>query len=886
MAGGPDLSRLLRAAGDLDSLLSAVARAISETVGFRTVAVSLYRPAWHDLVVTHVHGSEAARATVLGTARDWSGWCDLLDDRFERRGAFLVPNEGLDAAVAADTAAEWHPGDALFVPLRGSDGELVGIVSVDEPESGLRPSDDSLATLVALAEHAAGAIDSAQKEERAGRHGRALEHLMRVSSELAGGRSTDEILKLVCEGIAEALDFGLVVIELADDAQDRYVPVAGAGVDVAEVDLQLPVPIEVLDRFFDPELELEGCYLAGREDALARVQTQPDSFVSTTNGRGPHAWNRHWLLVPLRDRLGERIGFIWADDPGDRLLPSRERLQALRLFADQAAAALESARLYDAAQRQLEDRRQAETSLRKSQELYRRVVEHSTDLIFLLDLGGRFLYASPSTTAVLGYEPSEVVGRRVDELAHPDDLATVQESIATALSSRAQPATARVRHKDGGYLVFEGVPVALDGEDGTPEMILAITRDVTDRRRAEEERRSLEDQLRQAQKMEAVGRLAGGIAHDFNNLLTAIGGYGQLALGSLPGSESRVRRHLEEMLRAAERAAALTRQLLAFSRKQVLQPRLLDVNEVVRGLESMLARLLGSDVELVTSLAPDLGQTHADPSQLEQVVVNLAVNARAALPRGGRLLIETANAELDDETASRHVGSSPGSYVALTVADDGNGMDAETVARAFEPFFTTKGPGEGTGLGLSTVYGIVKQSQGHVVVDSAPGRGTAVTVYLPRAARLSDAARRSGPASGAALDGRGTESILLVEDEEIVRSLVEEMLAGLGYTVEVACDGEEALERIAAGTPADLVISDLVMPRLSGRELAQRLDELRPGTPVLFISGYTGDTTAIHGPLPQGTAFLEKPFSGAELAGKVRAVLDAAARDGRARPAA
>jgi two-component system cell cycle sensor histidine kinase/response regulator CckA len=529
------------------------------------------------------------------------------------------------------------------------------------------------------------------------------------------------------------------------------------------------------------------------------------------------------------------------------------------------------------------DRRALETALRKSQELYRRVVENSTDLIFLLSLNRRFLYASPSTTAALGYEPSEVVGRRVDELTHPDDFAVVEAAIASALASRAEPATARVRHRDGRYLVFEGVPVAIRAEDGQPEMILAITRDVTERLRADEERRALEDQLRQAQKMEAVGRLAGGIAHDFNNLLTAIGGYGQLALASLPAADAKVRRHVEEMLRGAERAATLTRQLLAFSRKQVLQPRLLDVNGVVADMESMLARVLGSDVELTTSLAPDLAPTHADPSQLEQVLVNLAVNARDAMPQGGRLRIETANAELGPEEQSRHAGARPGPYVALTVTDDGNGMDEETRARVFEPFFTTKAPGQGTGLGLATVYGIVKQSNGFVSVDSEPGRGTAVTVFLPRAADAG-ASASVRPSLTSAAGRRGTETVLLVEDEEIVRSLVQELLEGLGYGVEVAADGEEALARLADGAAADLVITDLVMPRLGGRELARRVRDFRPGVPVLFVSGFTGDTAAVHGPPPPASAFLEKPFTAAELADKVRALLDGTAV--RSRPAA
>jgi two-component system cell cycle sensor histidine kinase/response regulator CckA len=299
----------------------------------------------------------------------------------------------------------------------------------------------------------------------------------------------------------------------------------------------------------------------------------------------------------------------------------------------------------------------------------------------------------------------------------------------------------------------------------------------------------------------------------------------------------------------------------------------------------MLARLIGADIELVTSLDPELGRIHADPNQLEQVVVNLAVNARDAMPSGGRLLIETANAELDDDFVSRHVGSRPGPFVSLTVADTGQGMDAETAARVFEPFFTTKEAGSGTGLGLSSVYGTVKQSNGYVAVDSEPGRGTVVTIYLPRVAAVEDAGSETPQRAPELLARRGSETVLVVEDEEIIRSLVREQLESLGYAVLDSRDGDEALA-VLCGTSAaiDLVVTDLVMPRMSGRDLARRVAELRPTTAVLLISGYGGDTVTAEGPLEPGIAFLEKPFTGAELAAKVREVLDAAAT--RARPAA
>ncbi|HET8655074.1 MAG TPA: ATP-binding protein [Longimicrobiaceae bacterium] len=383
------------------------------------------------------------------------------------------------------------------------------------------------------------------------------------------------------------------------------------------------------------------------------------------------------------------------------------------------------------------------------------------------------------------------------------------------------------------------------------------------------DRKALEVQLAQSQKMEAVGRLAGGVAHDFNNLLTAIKGHLEFLLEDLPaGSESRA--DAEGIGDAADRAASLTRQLLAFSRRQVLQPRVIDLNQTVQEMEKMLRRVIGEDVDLSTRIEPALGHVQADPGQLSQVLLNLAVNARDAMPRGGQLTIETANVELDDEYARGKVHVESGRYVMLAVSDTGVGMDAETQARIFEPFFTTKEQGKGTGLGLSTVYGIVEQSGGHVWVYSEPGHGTAFKVYLPRVdAPVSlDTALIGAPATG-------RETVLLAEDDRAVRVLARRALEHAGYQVLEADGGEEAL-RIAdahAGT-IHLLLSDVVMPGLGGRELAERLQGRRPGIAVLFMSGYTDDAILRHGMLAEGTPFLEKPFTPGGLCEKVRGVLD------------
>ena len=399
----------------------------------------------------------------------------------------------------------------------------------------------------------------------------------------------------------------------------------------------------------------------------------------------------------------------------------------------------------------------------------------------------------------------------------------------------------------------------------------------TERRVTEEALRRSEDHLRQVQKMEAIGRLAGGVAHDFNNLLTAIMGYSELSLSHLqPGDQAR--KNAEQIRQAAVRAAALTHQLLAFGRRQVLASKVLDLNAVATNLEPMLRRLIGEDLDLGIVPCPDLGRVQADPGQIEQVIMNLAINARDAMPRGGKLTIETANVELGEGDNRPQVPVRPGRYVLLAVSDTGCGMNAETQAHIFEPFFTTKEQGKGTGLGLATVYGIVKQSDGYIWVYSEPGFGTTFKIYLPRIDDVSTTAEpdeaRSAPASG-------RETILLVEDEEAVRDLVRGVLEGRGYSVLLAQSGEEAV-RLSGGHegPIHLMVTDVVMPRMSGRELAERLASSRPAMKVLYISGYTDDAVVRHGVLSRGVAFLQKPFMPNALLRKVREVLDVSTKDG------
>ena len=532
------------------------------------------------------------------------------------------------------------------------------------------------------------------------------------------------------------------------------------------------------------------------------------------------------------------------------------------------------ARLVPAVERELREagrrreRREALLALRAAEERYRLLVENAADVVAVTDRGGRVTFASPSVGRVLGFSPEEIVGRTFLEFVHPEDETLVSTALDEVLSRGSTPLITglRVRHREGGWRILEGSAARLTEPDGTTSVVTS-GRDIT-------ERVQLEAQLNQSQKMEAVGRLAGGVAHDFNNLLTVILGYSNLLLEQLADNRL-LYQEVEEVKRAADRAASLTQKLLAFSRKQVLSLRPVDLDAVVEGMADMLRRLIGEDIELEMRLEPGLGRTKVDPGQIEQVIMNLAVNARDAMPEGGTLSLSTANLELDPVEA-RMRAVQPGPYVMLDVTDTGVGMDEVTQARLFEPFFTTKEPGKGTGLGLSTVYGIVKQSGGSIYVYSEPGHGTSFKVYLPRGDGSGESA--SGPAAGSGAS-RGDEMIVLVEDEPMVRSLVSEVLRGNGYQVLEFSNGREALARLKhhAGRIHGLV-TDVVMPGMSGIELVRQLAPSRPDLRVLFLSGYTDELVTRQGMLQPGRGFLQKPFTPDTLLRKVREILDVGER--------
>ena len=514
--------------------------------------------------------------------------------------------------------------------------------------------------------------------------------------------------------------------------------------------------------------------------------------------------------------------------------------------------------------RDITERLRAEQALRNSEQSYRSLVDGVRDVIFALSPGGEVTSLNPAFEEMTGFPPAEWVGRPFEAFVHPDDVPLALDLFGRVLQGEPRPTIQfRILTRAGTYRVAEFSATA-QLRDGRLTGILGIGRDVT-------ERLGLEQQLRQAQKMEAVGRLAGGIAHDFNNILTAITGHADLLLEDLGHHDPR-RADVDEIRRSAERAAGLTRQLLAFSRQQVLQPKVVDLNALVLDMDKLLRRLIGEDVELATVLDPTLGRVTADPGQLEQVIVNLAVNARDAMPQGGKLTLETRNIDLDSSYTLEHSLVKPGPYVQLTVSDSGIGMDEETQAHAFEPFFTTKPRGQGTGLGLAMVYGTVKQSGGFIWVYSEPGRGATFKIYLPRV----DAVHAPAPVAEAAVVLDGSETVLVAEDEDAVRQIIERALQARGYRVMVARNGSEALA--LAGRHAgqiDLLVTDVVMPDMNGRVLSQRLMDVRPAIKTLYLSGYTDDAILHHGVLQEGVAFLQKPFSLGALARKVRDVIEA-----------
>jgi two-component system cell cycle sensor histidine kinase/response regulator CckA len=507
-------------------------------------------------------------------------------------------------------------------------------------------------------------------------------------------------------------------------------------------------------------------------------------------------------------------------------------------------------------------RRKAEDTLRK---LWR-AVEQSADLVMITDRAGIIEYVNPAFESLTGYSPGELMGQTPRVLKSGQQTSELYRELwQTILAGNVFRCIMTNRKKNGETFVAEKTITPLRDNEGKLTHFISNDRDITDRRR-------LENQLQQAQKMDAIGRLAGGVAHDFNNLLMVISSYAELMLDSL-APQHPLRRNVNEIQKASRRAAELTRQLLAFGRKQMQSLQLLDLNLIIEDISKMLPRLIGEDIELVFKPGNKLGKIKADVVQIEQILMNLVANARDAMPRGGRLEIETATVRLDDAYIQEHSIVPPGDYVLLTVGDSGQGIAPEHIPHIFEPFYTTKEEGKGTGLGLATVYGIVKQNRGFIWVYSEPGMGTTFKIYLPRTRQSKPALHPSQVVEGSF---RGCETLLLAEDEDAVRQSIREFLTLNGYIVLEAKNGADALALSRSySNPIHLMITDVVMPQMSGAELAQHLSCDRPEMKVLFVSGYAEATVLRHGAIEVSKRFLQKPFSLKTLAAKIREVLDA-----------
>jgi two-component system, cell cycle sensor histidine kinase and response regulator CckA len=548
-------------------------------------------------------------------------------------------------------------------------------------------------------------------------------------------------------------------------------------------------------------------------------------------------------LQPTLSRLLGTIAAGFVHQARETILAEQEQLhEALRI---------ERARIADA--------------LRDSEALYRSIVENTSELVSVLDQEGRYIYASPSFQRVLGNYPADIIDTTLFEHIHPDDRALVLERWQQLFTWGSMQATFRYSRADGAWRWLE--TSATHNLHGDEAAVVMVGRDSTDQR-------ELEAHLLMMQKQESVGRLASGAAHEFNNLLTGISAYAELAMKLLP-ADHEVRHDLEQIQQISEHAAHLAHQMLTFTRTQPTVPRTIDLNRHLREMVRLLRRLIGEDIELVTILTPEPTLVNLDPGQFEQLIINMALNARDAMPEGGRLLVETSHRVIDAEYARQHIDMHPGPYVLLTISDTGMGMPSDVQARIFERFYTTKAPDQGTGLGLAVSYDIVKQHNGTIWVYSEPQHGTTFNIHLPHLTHDTDTAL--SPPAMTEEPPKGTETVLLVEDEPTVLRLTAQMLHSLGYTVLEASHGDDALG-IAERYPRDaiqLLLTDLVMPRQGGQRLAERLLQVQPGMKVLFMSGYTEQVVLQHGQFAHAVAFVQKPFTYATLAHKVREVLDA-----------
>jgi len=624
--------------------------------------------------------------------------------------------------------------------------------------------------------------------------------------------------------------------------------------------INLPQPFIKSASRFEADSPQAGLVMEGKPIHRRYDDVLPGEKDSIRNGEGL----RSVAIIPIKHE-GRVIAAINIASHTQNEIP-----EDVRFFLETASAQIGA----------IITKIKLQQSLRESEEQYRLLAENASDNIWVLRLADlRFTYISPSVTKIFGYTPEESMAMELDEHMPPDALEKMSINLAQELENENKPGVDKNRYrtfeieqyiKGGGTIWTEITTSFIRDDHGKPESILGITRDISKRKKAEEEKAKLEDQLRHVHKMEAIGRLAGGVAHDFNNILTGITGYTEMVQSSLDHSDP-IYIDLEEVRKAAERAAGLTNQLLAFSRKQIIDPKVIAPNDILDNSQRMISRIIGEDIDFLFMPGKELWRIKADPSQLDQIFVNLAVNARDAMPGGGKLTVETQNIIIDEQYSKSHAGIKAGGFVMLAVTDTGCGMDAEILEHIFEPFYSTKDKEKGTGLGLATVYGIIKQNKGFINVYSEPERGTTFKIYFPA---VMEEAERISPRS-MTVYLTGTETVLLVEDEQMVRKLAKKVLTQHGYKIIDRNSAEEAFPYCEnLDRHIDLLLTDVIMPGMNGRDLYVKLKEKRPDLKALFMSGYTENVIAHHGVLEKGTEFIQKPFTIEALARKVRKVLD------------
>ena len=677
-----------------------------------------------------------------------------------------------------------------------------------------------------------------REKDAANRRLARLRGLTRLSGLIAASLDLDAVLSEIARAAAELMEAPAVGLWVADEAARTLEPRA-----FSDGKLAATYPRRRIG--FDEGLP---GWVATHRRAVIVPEVFADGRVLAADWFQEHGLRSAYVVPVVHQE--SLLGVLAMNGRAPFALDAEDR-ELLESFVGHAALAIRNARLY--------------ADARGARDFLRSIAEHSPAGIVTTDMRGHITYWSPRAEEILGYRPDQVLGRPVSAYQRGglESARTLMRRLRQ--EERIREHEAEILARDGRWVECRFSLALLRDAVGAEIGTLAILEDTTEHKR-------LEAQLRQAQKMEAVGRLAGGIAHDFNNLLAVIMGHSDLIKTVLRKGDA-LAHDVEQIRRASERAATLTRQLLAFSRRQFLQPQVIDVNTLVGNLATMLRRLIGEHVQLELRLDPDAGRVSADPGQIEQVVMNLTVNARDAMPQGGRVVLETAAVVLDQAFVTTHPGSTAGAHVCLSIHDTGCGMGPEVLSHLFEPFFTTKEPGRGTGLGLSTVYGIVKQHRGYIGVTSEPGRGSTFGVYLPRVEAKTAAERAT---QREPLRPGGRETVLFVEDEAALRDLMHRVLTKGGYTVLVAGDGLEALSLVEDHTrPIDLVVTDVIMPRMSGPELATRLRARDPGIRLLYVSGYTADQLrSAQTDLGADATLLPKPFTSDGLLRKVREVLD------------